>query len=299
MYGKENKLTLFRKQFINDMKIQSFSLLATAVGFSTLMACNSSNEQPKQSDSDTTQSPAGAEAPAKAIKLAPFADSPEFPGATLTIKDVKTEMVGTDSVKVTLNYDVKNYELKQQTSSATAGECNNSKDGQHIHFILDNKPYMALYNPTHTFTVPVNSEHYLMSFLSRSYHESLKNKEAGTLLHFSVDAKGVYKKLDNPSTPMLFYSRPKGDYVGNDTKNVLLDFYVYNTTLSADGHKVKATINGNSFTIDSWKPQFIQNAPMGAMKVKLELIDKDGKVVSGENTSIERDVQLAQSEPVR
>lgn len=282
------------------MKIQSFYLLATAVGFSTLMACNGTGEQPKDNKNDTTQTPAGAEAPEKAIKLAPLTEaSPEFPGATLTIKDVKTEMVGTDSVKVTLNYDVKNYELKKQTSATTAGECNNSKDGQHIHFILDNKPYTALYNPTHTFTIPVNSKHYLMSFLSRSYHESLKNKEAGVLLYFSVDEKGVYKKLDNPSTPMVFYSRPKGDYVGNDTKNVLLDFYVYNTTLAADGHKVKATINGNSFVIDSWKPQFIQNAPMGAMKVKLELVDKDGNTVAGENTSIERDVQLAQSEPVR
>jgi len=98
---------------------------------------------------------------------------------------------------------------------------------------------------------------------------------------------------------MIFYSRPKGDYVGNDTKNVLLDFYVYNTTLSETGDKVRATINGNTFMINNWAPQFIQNAPMGTMKVKLELLDKDGKSISGEHTVIERDVQLAQQEPMK
>lgn len=280
------------------MKMQSKSILFAALGMSVLSACNNgNNENAKEINTDTAQ--AAIEAPEKAIKLTLFDKSPDFPGATLGIKDVKTEMVGTDSVKVTLNYDVKNYELKKQTGTATAGQCNNSKDGQHIHFILDNKPYTALYMPTHTFTVPVNSTHYVMSFLSRSYHESLKNPEAGTLLHFSVDPKGVYKKLDNPNTPMLFYSRPKGDYVGDDTKNVLLDFYVHNTTLATDGNKVKATINGNTFTLDKWEPQFIQNAPMGSLKVKLELLDKDGNAIVGDNTSIERDVQLAQSEPVR
>lgn len=281
------------------MKLQSIMLGMLASGFTILTACNNGADANKQNNADTTEATANAVTPDKAIKLEPFEASPEFPDAQLHIKDVKTEMVGTDSVKVTINYDVKNYELKKQTTASASGQCNNSKDGQHIHFILDNKPYNALYMPTHTFTIPVNTSHYVMSFLSRSYHESLKNKEAGVLLHFSVDEKGIYKKLDNPSSPMVFYSRPKGDYVGADTKNVLLDFYVYNSTLAADGNKVKATINGNTFVLDTWKPLFIQNAAMGPMKVKLELIDKDGNNIAGENTVVERDVQLAESEPVR
>ena len=278
------------------MKFKSSSLLVAALGLAALSACNNGT-------GDTTkempEERSNAEMPGTAIKLADLEASPDFPGATLTIKEVKTEMLGKDSVKVTMHYDVKNYELKKQTGAPAAGQCNNSKEGQHIHFILNNMPYTALYEPKHSFTVPVNTTHYVMSFLSRSFHESLKNPEAGVLLHFSVDEKGVYKKLDNPTSPMIFYSRPKGDYVGEDTKNVLLDHYVYNGTLAPDGNKVKATINGNSFILDSWKPKFIQNAPMGSMKVKLELLDKDGNTISGDNTSIERDVQLAQSEPVR
>jgi hypothetical protein len=278
------------------MKFEMRTLLLAGLTIGTLAACNNDGSKNNQSVDSLGQT---TEAPEKSIKIVPVEQSPEFPDAQLTIKKVSTEMLGTDSVKVTIDYDVKNYELKKQTEGEVAGACNNSKDGQHIHFILDNKPYTALYKPTHTFTLPINSEHYVMSFLSRSYHESLKNKDAGVLLHFKVDEKGKYHELANPNTPMIFYSRPKGDYVGKDTENVLLDFYVYNTNLAADGNKVKATINGNSFVIDKWIPYFIHNAPMGSMKVKLEILDKDGKNIGGENTTIDREVTLAPSEPVR
>ncbi|HTO17253.1 MAG TPA: hypothetical protein VLZ83_15925 [Edaphocola sp.] len=279
------------------MKLSILTTAAFTLSIGLLSSCNDTN---KEHNSNSTQEVlTDAETPNKAIKLADFPASPDFPNAQIAIKDVKTALQGKDSVKVTINYDVKGYELKHQTGSDNAKECNNSKDGQHIHFILDNKPYAALYEPTHSFVVPINSKHYVMSFLSRSYHESLKNKEAGVLLYFAIDDKGVYKVLDNPSSPMIFYSRPKGDYVGDDTKNILLDFYVYNTTLSPDGNKVRATINGNTFSFDQWKPMFIQNTTMGAMKVKLELLDKDGNLITGDNTVVERDVQLAAQEPVK
>lgn len=277
-------------------KYYIYPVLCLSAGAIMMTSCkggNTDQSEAQKADTMTTVSPENT------IKISPAPASPEFADAALAIKEVTTAPVGKDSVKITINYTVSNYELKKQTDAPTAKECNNSAQGQHIHFILDNKPYTALYEPTHSFTVPVNSKHDVMSFLSRSYHESIKNKNAGVLLRFAIDEKGGYKKLDNPTTPMIFYSRPKGDYVGNDTKNVLLDFYVYNTTLSETGHKVKVTINGNPFTITNWAPQFIQNAPMGSMKVKLELLDKDGNAVSGENTAIERDVQLAQQEPMK
>jgi len=279
------------------MKLKSLALTGAGLALLSLSACQDSGNSGETKTADTSATaPAGSQA---ALSIQPVDNSPEFPGASLGIKDVKAELQGKDSVKITINYEVKNYELKHQTTDAATKECNNSKDGQHIHFILDNTPYKALYEPTNTFTVPVKSEHYLMSFLSRSYHESLKNPEAGILYKFSVDEKGKLTKLTVPNSPMLFYSRPKGDYLGNDTKNVLLDFYVYNGKLSADGYKVKATINGQDFTIDSWKPYFIQNAPLGDMTVNLQLLDKSGAAVTGDNTNISRTVKLAESEPMK
>jgi hypothetical protein len=270
------------------------NLKLIAVAILALTSCNSNNTESTAS-TDTTKAEAAATKP---ITIKPVEGSPEFADAQLGIKNVKAELQGTDSVKITIDYDVKNYELKNQTPDATTKSCANSKDGQHIHFILDNQPYQALYAPTKTFTVPVKSEHYLMSFLSRSYHESIKTPKANVLYHFSVDGKGKLAKMDLPKTPMIFYSRPKGDYLGADTKNLLLDFYLYNTTL-ADGNKVKVDVNGTNFDIDKWQPYFIENAPMGDVTVKVQLVDKEGKNIEGVNTSVSRTAKLATQEPMK
>jgi len=272
-------------------------LAMTSVALLAFASCNNTSTE-NAAVTDTTKV-AAAPAPAGPITIKPVTGSPEFPDAKLGIKNVKAEMQGTDSVKITIDYDVKNYELKNQTADASSKECNNSKDGQHIHFILDNQPYQALYEPTKTFTVAVKSEHYLMSFLSRSYHESIKTKDAGVLYHFSVDEKGKLTKMEVPKTPMIFYSRPKGTYVGNDTKNLLLDFYVYNTTLAANGNKVKVSVNSTDFTIDTWQPYFINDVPMGDATVKVQLVDKDGKNIEGANTSVSRSIKLAAQEPIK
>lgn len=235
-----------------------------------------------------------------AVALAAVSASPEFPGATLTIKNVKADKAGKDSAKVTFNFDVKNYELKLQTTDNANKMCNNSDKGQHIHFILDNTPYKALYEPTNDVTLPNDGkEHYLVAFLSRSYHESIKSKGAAVVYHFKIDEKGNLKKLDDPKTPMLIYSRPKGDYVGKDTTNILLDFYVLNDSLSGGGHKVKAEISNAdksaqhlTATIDKWEPHFIQNLGTGKCKVILTLVDKDGKAVEGPMTSATREFNL-------
>lgn len=228
------------------------------------------------------------------MSIEPLVESEDFPDAKLTITDVKTEKVGTDSVKLMYAFNVENYELTKQTMDNHSGECANSDKGQHIHFIMDNKPYQALYKPENTITLPINSEHYLLSFLSRSYHLSVKSAGASVLVHFKIDAAGNYVKLDNPTEPMLFYSRPKGEYVGNDTQNVLLDFYVANASLSADAYKVKVDVADTTFTVDKWQPYFIKNAPMGDLNLKITLMDAEGKELTGNNTSIERSVTLKQ-----
>ncbi|MFT4061341.1 MAG: hypothetical protein QM642_03180 [Edaphocola sp.] len=278
------------------MNIKSVVLSCAAFSAVSFAACNGGSST--ESNTDTAvAAPAGL--PAEPISIKPVGESPAYPDAKLSIKDVKGALAGTDSVKVTIDYEVKNYELKNQTADAGSKSCNNSKDGQHIHFILDNNPYAALYEPTKTFTVAANSEHYVMSFLSRSYHESVKSPGAAVLYRFKVDDKGNVAKLEIPKTPMIFYSRPKGEYVGEDTKDLLLDFYVYNTTLSATGDKVKVNINGSDFTIDQWQPYFIQNAPMGDLTVKVQLVDKDGKDYTGDNATVSRIVKLAAEEPVK
>lgn len=225
--------------------------------------------------------------------------SPEFEKAKLGINSIKAVKLGNDSATVTITYNVENYELKAQTTDATTKGCNNSKDGQHIHFILNNNPYTALYEPKHTFNVALDHEYYLMSFLSRSYHEAVKSKDAAKLVHFTVDKNAQVTQLDAPSAPMLFYSRPKGDYVGKEnTDKVLLDYYIYNPNPEKNYH-VTAKINGSEFQLPTWQPYLIENAPMGDLEVVLELTDDQGTKMEGVNTKVNRTATLATAEPVR
>lgn len=229
--------------------------------------------------------------------------SPEFPGASLKISSIKAEKVGNDSTKLSFKFDVKNYELKGQTADAANKMCNNSAQGQHIHFVMDTQPYKALYEPKNEVTLANGTEHYLMVFLSRSYHESVKSAGAAALYHFKITENGSLEKLDNPKTPMVFYSRPKGDYLGKDTANILLDFYVWNGSLGSDNHVVADITSANGqtakFTLDQWAPKFINHLSTGKSKVVLTLTDKQGNPVDGPCTSATREFNLAAQEPMK
>lgn len=268
---------------ITNLKIA----LAFVAASATLVACNPTT---KNTDGDTQDTTALADS-AGSIAVNPLSHSKEFPGATLEIASITAEKVGADSAKVTVKYNVSNFELTAQTEHEH--HMANSHDGQHIHFILDNTPYAALYEPEHSVTVPVNSEHYLMSFLSRSFHESIKTADASKLVKFKVTADAQIEEIPDSGDVALFYSRPKGDYTGADTKEILLDFFVANGTLGADGYKVNATINGQEFVLDQWVPYEVLNLPLGENTFKLTLVDKDGNAVTGDNVSVERKITLS------
>lgn len=285
------------------MKALSIAVF-TALSVATLSSCGEGGgNAEKTAAADTAAAPAARVMPT----LAAFSASPEFKDAKLTMAGVKAEKVGNDSVKVSFSFDVKNYELKMQTTDNGTKLCNNSAQGQHIHFILDNQPYKALYEPKNEVTLAKGTEHYLMAFLSRSYHESVKSPGAALVYHFRINDAGKAEKMDEPKTPMVFYSRPKGDYLSKDTANVLLDYYVWNCDLAADGYKVAATMlsekggmtDTTKFTLDKWEPKFINNLPLGKNKVMLNLIDKDGKQVEGPCTSVAREFNLSAQEPMK
>ena len=225
------------------------------------------------------------------LKLHKLNNSPAY----ITAKLSQTAPVTGDKPaagEVAFDYTVENYQLGQQTVEGIP--LANSAKGQHIHLILNNEPYSAHYEPV--FKKEMEAGHYVaLSFLSRSYHESVKNKDAFTLNQFTVgDAEGEDIDL---AKPLMFYSRPKGEYKGEAaTKYVLLDFYLINITLSDIGYKVRATINGNDFLLDSWEPLLIEGLPMGENTVKLELLDAEGNLVSAPFNPVERKVTLTAEE---
>ncbi|MBR9997514.1 MAG: phosphopeptide-binding protein, partial [Cyclobacteriaceae bacterium] len=224
----------------------------------------------------------------KEILVSPVEDSPEFPDAILEMNS-PDEYARMEPGRVQFSYDVTNYELRAQTPDADSKNCANSKDGQHIHLILNNQPYTAHYEPA--FEQEVQPGHYVaLSFLSRSYHESIKNPEAFILRQFTVgDAEAEEVDLSGPN---LFYSRPKDMYSGDDTKKIMLDFYLINCNLSEDGYKVRATINGHEFILTEWIPYFVEGLPMGENEFMIELIDAHGNLVDSPFNRTQRTITL-------
>jgi hypothetical protein len=269
---------------------------AIAIGALLLSAChsNSSPDADKTTSADrtgdsTTATASKPLAEKDGIKLAYFMNGPDFPDATLGYKGPDVSKPFKEG-KNLFHYEVKNFELSKPTPGAENCNCNVSDKGQHIHHILNNEPYIAHY--TDTFTQDLKPGHYInLAFLSRSYHESVKNGKAYQLNQFNVG--GSKEKDVDLSKPLLFYSRPKGEYKGKDTKNVLLDFFLVNTDLSESGNKVRATINGKTeFMLTKWTGYSLSGLPMGDNTIKLELVDKDGKLIPGPYNSVERKITL-------
>ncbi|MCF8244427.1 MAG: hypothetical protein K9J37_00215 [Saprospiraceae bacterium] len=262
------------------MKAKMFFLLM-AITFQALFftACGNESGTAETSEANNIDSTAQQAATTPGdIRLSPFPSSTEFPNATISFGYEKGKFL----------FRPMNYQLKQQTPDAPQKMCANSKDGQHVHLIIDNGPYDAVYEPTFEKAVE-DGTHYILAFLGRSYHESIKAAGAGMAFKAEVKGGNIH---NGPMVeePMLFYSRPKGKYIGKaETDKVMLDFYLTNVTLSPDGYKVKVLVNGEKeLMVDAWTPYFIEGLPMGDNKIKLTLVDKDGNDVKTPLNPVER-----------
>lgn len=223
------------------------------------------------------------------IVLEKLTDSPPYSVASLELEALDSTNV--KEAGLNFNFKVENYTLGVQTESPNTSRLANSGKGQHIHFILNNQPYSAHYEPRFSKDIP-EGVHHMVAFLSRSYHESVKNKNSVIIKKLIIGSTANDTIELNMEAPTLIYSRPKGNYQGKETEHLLLDFFILNTKLSKDGNKVKATINQEEFLITEWAPHIIKGLPKGKVTIALELIDPEGMVIPGPFNKVNRVVTL-------
>lgn len=260
------------------MRILSLLSLFVLIG---LFACTNTNTS---SDADATnENNASEEVVELTYSLTPFDPSTEYADASITSMKYRG-----GSFNFTLGES--DYSLGEQTPDAEQKMCANSGKGQHIHLIVDNAPYSAQYTSSFDFDI-ANGEHYLLAFLSRSYHESIKSKAASVIQKINVQDKAISAQED-VSGPMVFYSRPKGTYTGKkNTERVMLDFYLANVSLGSD-YMVKANINGEEHVIKTWQPYYIKGLPIGENTVTLTLVSGDGVAVDAPLNPVTRKFTL-------
>ena len=233
----------------------------------------------------------------------------------------------TVEVKLDLAGDLKGYMPHKDPAT---------QKGNHIHVILDNQPYEAYYEMGQPFELRnlAAGKHTLRVFPSRPWHESFKNEGAFQMVTFTVKAGGDETKptttnsgqtmaspakspaasasatparegKDYPPSqagnvdaakPLLTYSRPKGEYKGEDADPVMIDFWLLNGKLQGDGGEYRvryAVDDGEAKYLDKWEPIWLAGWVSGKHRVKLELVDKSGNVVdNGGYNSTTREITI-------
>ncbi|AFZ47781.1 FHA domain-containing protein [Cyanobacterium stanieri PCC 7202] len=168
--------------------------------------------------------------------------------------------------------------------------------GPHLHFFLDDQPYQAVYNTDEPLRLSdlAPGTHTIRVFASRPWHESFKNSEAYAQTTFHVFTP---TEDNNPSgsQPLLTYSRPQGNY---GAEPIMLDFYLTNAPLhlvaqesqedSIRDWRIRVTVNGETFLLDTWQPIYLTGFNKGENWVKLEFIDDRGDVIKNSFNSTVR-----------
>jgi hypothetical protein len=127
----------------------------------------------------------------------------------------------------------------------------------------------------------------------RPWQESFKNDGAFAETTFHILTKTGKNAPDN-NLPLLTYSHPQGIY---GAEPILLDFYLSNAPLrlpntanednSLQNWRIRVTVNGESFLLDTWEPIYLKGFAKGNNWVQLEFIDGKGNKIENEfNTSV-------------
>jgi len=217
------------------------------------------------------------------------ADNTPLEGAAPSVKlrsPKDGQLVKTDKVEVVL--DVKNWGL--------------SPDGNHIHLIVDNEPYIAIRDVSKPIDLgalvqkelghPLSEgTHVLRTFPGRGHHESVKEPGAFDMRVFHYKTKSADFKFD-PKAPLVTYSRPKG--CSDAGSRVLLDFYVTNTKLGPTDSRVHYVIDSNvSGDIVAFTPHYVENLPAGEHTLQITLQDANGNPLPGMFNDTTRKIKVA------
>lgn len=159
--------------------------------------------------------------------------------------------------------------------------------GPHLNVILDNEPYINIYNLNEPLVLTNLSPgtHTLRVFAVYPWEESFKNEGAYAQTTFHIFAKNQ-NNAPAPEKPLLTYNTPQGSY---GAQPILLDFFLSNAPLhmiaQADPQddvtdwRIRCTVNGESFIIDRWQPLYLEGFKPGRNWVQLEFLDEQGNLL--------------------
>lgn len=291
----------------------AFSLLVPAVGMT--LGCGGSDVRPAMPDVTVN------DASADDLELAPLEEEASSggdegdaadegdaddsaPPATIVVGESTPIEGATPTLRITAPRN--NATIRTGNVSVRVNLANwelASPAGPHVHLILDNEPYIAIRNtgaPIDLNAVVLENlghelaegTHVLRMFPSRGHHESVKDAGAFATVTFHYRSATPDFVFD-ASAPLLTYSRPKACNLAGE--RVLIDFFVSNATLAAEGTRVRWTLDGRGGEITQWAPHYIENLSTGSHEIRLELLGADGSPIAGPFNDTARTFTVADS----
>ncbi len=192
-------------------------------------------------------------------------------------------------------FDNPQVTVKLKVSELPIFQDDTLKLGPHLSLIVDNEPAAAIYDLKQPIILEnlAPGTHTLRVLAMRPWQESFKNDGAFAETTFHILTKTGKNAPDN-NLPLLTYSSPQGIY---GAEPILLDFYLSNAPLrlpnTANGDnnlqdwRIRVTVNGESFLLDTWEPIYLKGFDKGNNWVQLEFIDGKGNKIENEfNTSV-------------
>ena len=156
-------------------------------------------------------------------------------------------------------------------------------NGQSIKVLLSNQYFGDFYELNNQKALAPG--HYTgLAMLTDAEGKTIKSANAHKIFEFTVGHVG--KKPVNPKGEHLFYVGPNGQQKMGD--KILLDFYLVNSSLSANGNRVRATINDTPFLLNTWDAYLLEGLKKGENTIKLELLNADMRLVPGQFNTVSR-----------
>ena len=244
------------------------------------------------------------------IRVLPVAKTAESDTVLIAVAIPKDgEVVSKNPVWV--QFRIEGFALGADSSQFDrADEVAISDMGQTVHVIIDNNPYFPINEPainpfneegyyrntSYKFEVPYalkEGSHTLRIFPARSFGESLKGSNTLAALSFYVGEKGGTSYGGDLSLPYLTYNEPSDQMPLTASQPILLDFLVTNCELTPDGYKVRLSIDGQANRmLTIWQPYYIYGLPKGKHTIRLELLDRGGKLVPGPFNDVRRTIVI-------
>jgi hypothetical protein len=241
------------------------------------------------------------------LRIVPVDQSPDADNVQLTIQYPEDNELK-NSLPIHVQVRVDGFPLGIETELPRRKEIRACDKGQTIRVVVDDNPYILLNEDdapsdafdnhdvyfrqsveTHIKQNIKPGDHLIRVYPAYSYGEAVRGDGSYNASTFCYKKQGI-TKIDL-SAPMITYNEPTGSFKSNQP--ILLDFLVNNCELSSGGYTVKLSIDGKAVkTLTSSMPNYIYGLSKGSHIIKLELLDRTGKLVNNPFTSPSRTITV-------